>query len=299
MRRTALTIFLMAALVSGGCAMPRPSPERLEVERGRYLVEGIGACGNCHTPKGPQGDLPGKHLAGGFEIAEDFGVAVSSNITPDRVTGIGDWSDVEIIRAIREGRGRDGRLLGPPMPFVWYAWLTETDVKAMVAYLRTVPAVANAVPRSRYSVPLPPSWGPGPPVKPVPDVPTDNPVRYGSYLAGAVAHCLDCHTPRFPDGRLDLSKLGAGGSAFRGPWGVSYAANITPDPETGIGKWTDSEIVASIHGARRGGGRVLPPMAVDYYVKGISESDLKALLAYLRSLPPRRNVVPAPQPPKQ
>ena len=77
MRRTALTIFLMAALVSGGCAMPRPSPERLEVERGRYLVEGIGACGNCHTPKGPRGDLPGKHLAGGFEIVEDFGVAAT------------------------------------------------------------------------------------------------------------------------------------------------------------------------------------------------------------------------------
>ena len=297
MRRLALTIVLAAALVSGGCALLRPTPERPEVARGRYLVEGIGACGNCHTPKGPRGDLPGKHLAGGFEIAEDFGVVVASNITPDRVTGIGEWSDAEIIRAIRDGRGRDGRLLGPPMPFFWYGWLAETDVQAIVAYLRTVPAVANAVSRSRYTVPLPPSWGPAP-AKPVPDVPTDNPRRYGSYLAGAVAHCLDCHTPRFADGRFDLSKLGAGGSAFRGPWGTSYAANITPDPETGIGTWTDSEIVASIHGARRGGGRVLPPMPVDYYVKGIIESDLNALLAYLRSLPARRNAVPAPEPPK-
>jgi mono/diheme cytochrome c family protein len=260
-------------------------------------VEGIGACGNCHTPKGPQGDLPGKHLAGGFEISEDFGVAVSSNITPDRVTGIGDWTDEQIIRAIRDGRGRDGHVLGPPMPFFWYGWLTDTDVKAMVAYLRSVPAVVNTVPRSRYTVPLPPSWGPAPP-RPVPDVPTDDHKRYGSYLAGAVAHCLACHTPRLPDDRFDLSKLGAGGSAFRGPRGVSYAANITSDPETGLGTWTDSEIVASIHGARRGGGRVLPPMPVDYYVKGISESDLKALLAYLRSLPPRRNAVPAAQPPK-
>ena len=296
--RRFVVVMLTAALVTVGCAVVRPLPERQTVERGRYLVEGLGACGNCHTPKGPQGEVPGKHLAGGFEIAEDFGVAVSSNITPDRATGIGAWSDEEMIRAIREGRGRDGRLLGPPMPFFWYAWLTETDVTAIVAYLRTVPAVANVVPRSRYTVPLPPSWGPGPPVKPVPDVPTDNPVRYGSYLAGAVAHCLDCHTPRLSDGRLDLSKLGAGGSPFRGPWGVSYAANITSDPETGIARWTDSEIVASIHGARRGGGRVLPPMPVDYYVKGISESDLKALLAYLRSLPPRRNAVSAPQPPK-
>jgi mono/diheme cytochrome c family protein len=297
MRRLALAIFLVAALVSGGCAVLRPVPERPDVARGRYLVEGIGACGNCHTPRGPQGNLPGKHLAGGFEIVEDFGVAVSSNITPDLMTGIGDWTDEEIIRAIRVGRGRDGHVLGPPMPFFWYGWLTDTDVKAIVAYLRSVPAVVNTVPRSRYAVPLPPSWGPAPP-PPVPDVPTDDPKRYGSYLAGAVAHCLDCHTPRLPGGRLDLSKLGAGGAPFRGPWGVSYAANITPDPETGIGTWTDSEIVASIHGARRGGGRVLPPMPVDYYVKGISESDLKALLAYLRSLPPRRNAVPAAQPPK-
>ena len=151
MRRLALMTVLAAALVSGGCALLRPSPERPEVARGRYLVEGIGACGNCHTPKGPQGDLSGKHLAGGFEITEDFGVAVSSNITPDRATGIGDWSDAEIINAIREGRGRDGHLLGPPMPFFWYAWLTEIDARAMVAYLRTVAAVVNPVARSRYS----------------------------------------------------------------------------------------------------------------------------------------------------
>ena len=293
----AVLIAVVFGLAIYGCTLARPSPERQAVERGRYLVEGLGACGNCHTPKGPDGTLPGRHLAGGFEIAEEFGVAISSNITPDVATGIGAWSDAEIIRAIREGRGRDGRLLGPPMPFYWYAWLTDTDVQAIVAYLRTVPTVANAVPRGRYVVPLPPSWGPR--RDSVPDVPTDDPVRYGSYLAGAVAHCLDCHTPRFPDGRLDLARLGAGGSAFRGPWGVSYAANLTPDPETGLGRWTDSEIVASIHGARRGGGRVLPPMPVDYYARGVSASDLNALLSYLRRLPPRRNAVPAPEPPKR
>ena len=174
MVRSGCALFIVAAVIQGGCAVQRPTPERPEVARGRYLVEGIGACGNCHTPKGPQGNLPGKHLAGGFEITEEFGVAVSSNITPDRATGIGDWTDEQIIRAIRDGRGRDGRILGPPMPFFWYGWLTETDVKAMVAYLRTVPAVANAVPRSRYTVPLPPSWGPAP-ARPVPDVPTDDP----------------------------------------------------------------------------------------------------------------------------
>ena len=296
MRRAACVAGLIAFLIYG-CTLARPSPERQAVERGRYLVEGLGACGNCHTPKGPDGNLPGRHLAGGFEIAEEFGVSVSSNITPDVATGIGAWSDAEIIRAIREGRSRDGRVLGPPMPFFWYAWLTDTDVKAIVAYLRTVPAVSIAVPRSRYTVPLPSSWGPR--RDSVPDVPTDDPVRYGSYLAGAVAHCLECHTPQLADGRPDLTRLGAGGFAFRGPWGVSYAANLTSDPETGLGRWTDSEIVASLHGARRGGGRVLPPMPVDYYVTGISASDMNALLSYLRRLPPRRNPVPPPEPPKR
>jgi mono/diheme cytochrome c family protein len=268
----------------------------IAVERGRYLVEHIAACGNCHTPKGPQGPVAGKHLAGGFEIAEVFGVAVAPNITPDRATGIGAWSDDEIIRAIREGKGRDGRTLGPPMPYEMYRGLSDTDVKAMVAYLRTVPPVEQRVARSRYVVPLPASWGP--PVGVVPDVARADVVAYGAYLAGPVAHCIECHTPRRPDFQMDATKLGAGGFGFTGPWGVSYAANLTSDPETGLGRWTDSEIVASLHGARRGGGRVLPPMPVEHYAKGLHEADIKALLAYLRSLPPIRNAVPAPAPPR-
>jgi hypothetical protein len=80
---------------------------------------------------------------------------------------------------------------------------------------------------------------------------------------------------------------------------VSYAANLTPDPETGIGNWKDGEIIASIYGARRGGGRVLPPMPTQHYAQGIAEGDLRAILAYLRSLPPIRNQVPPPEPPKK
>jgi mono/diheme cytochrome c family protein len=279
-------------------AWPLASSAQPNVKRGRYLVEGIAACGNCHTPKGPDGNsVPGKHLAGGFEIQEGFGVAVTPNITPHRTTGIGAWSDGEIIRAIREGKGRDGRTLGPPMPYGFYRGLSDTDVKAMVSYLRSVPAVEHRPPKSRYTVPLPPSWGP--PAGVVRDVPKRDPVKYGAYLAGPVAHCLECHSPPGPGGAPDLTKLGAGGFVFRGPWGVSYSANITPDAETGIGTWTESEIVASIHGARRGGGRVLPPMPVDYYVRGISKADLKALVAFLRTLPPIRNAVAAPEPPKK
>ena len=104
--------------------------------------------------------MPGKHLAGGFELDDAFGTWITPNITPDPETGIGRWTDEEVIRAIREGRGREGKTLGPPMPFDMYRRLADSDVKAMVAYLRTVPPVRNVVARSRYTIPLPPAYGP-------------------------------------------------------------------------------------------------------------------------------------------
>ena len=274
-----------------------PAAAQSPVERGRYLVEVVGACGNCHTPKGPQGDVPGLHLAGGFQQEESFGTWITPNITPDPETGIGRWTDDEVIRAIREGRGRDGKTLGPPMPYDLYRRLADSDVKAMVAYLRTVAPVRNVVPRSRYAIPLPASYGP--PVGAVPEPSRQDLVKYGEYLAGPVAHCVECHTPFLPEGRPDTTRLGAGGLPFHGPWGVSYAANLTPDPDTGLGGWKDGEIIAALYGARRSGGRVLPPMPTQHYAQGIAEGDLRAIIAYLRSLPPVRNTVPAPEPPKK
>ena len=278
-------------------ATAAPAGAQSPLDRGRYLVEVLGACGNCHTPKGPEGDVPGKHLAGGFELDDAFGTWTTPNITPDPETGIGRWTDEEVIRAIREGRGRDGQTLGPPMPFDMYRRLADSDVKAMVAYLRTVKPVRNVVARSRYTIPLPPAYGP--PVGMVPDPSRENPVKYGEYLAGPVAHCMECHTPFLPEGRPDTTRVGAGGLGLSGPWGVSYAANLTPDVDTGIGAWRDGEIMASLYGARRGGGRVLPPMPTQHYAQGIAAGDLQAIIAYLRSLPPVRNKVPAPEPPKK
>lgn len=267
------------------------------VERGRYLVEVIGSCSNCHSPKGPGGEIPGKHMAGGFEIEEAFGTAIAPNITPDRETGIGAWSDAEIVRAIREGKGRDGRTLGPPMPFGLYRDLADSDVKAMVAYLRTLPPVRNRVARGRYTIRLPESYGP--PVGSVPDPPRGDLVKYGAYLAGPVAHCTECHTPAGRAGRPDPTRPLAGGFAFRGPWGTSYSANLTPDPETGIGKWTDAQIVAGIYGVYPDGRPGLPPMPWPYYAGKIAASDLEAIIAYLRSVKPIRNLVPPPRPPSK
>jgi mono/diheme cytochrome c family protein len=268
------------------------------VERGRYLVEVIGSCSNCHSPKGPAGELPDRHMAGGFRIEEpEFGVAVTPNITQDRETGIGAWTDAEIIRAIREGKHRDGRTLGPPMPYGLYRDLSDSDIKAIVAYLRTLPAIKNRVERSRYTITLPPSWGP--PVGVVPDPPKDDLVKYGAYLAGPVAHCVECHTVSRPDGRLDATRWLAGGRRFTGPFGASYSANITPDRETGIGAWTDAQIVAGLYGVKANGQPVLPPMPWPYYAGRIADGDLKALVAYLRSLRPIRHAVPPAEPPKR
>lgn len=265
------------------------------VERGKYLVEVLGTCGNCHTPKGPRGSIPEQHLAGGFSIEEPFGVAVSSNITPDKETGIGTWTDEEIIRAIREGKSKDGRTLGPPMPYYLYRHVSDNDVKAMVAYLRTVKPIENRVPRSQYRITLPPSYGP--PVTSVPDPPKDDPVKYGAYLAGPIAHCADCHTPMGPGGRRDQTRLFAGGFAFRGPHGTSYSANLTPDKETGIGTWSDGRIMAAIYGVKQDGKRLLPPHPWPYFAGKIAEGDLRAILVYLKSLKPIANKVPPPEPP--
>jgi mono/diheme cytochrome c family protein len=156
-------------------------------------------------------------------------------------------------------------------------------VQAIVAYLRQVAPVKNAVPPSEYRIPLPESWGP--PVDSVADVPRDDPVVYGAYLAGPLGHCIECHTP-LVEGVPDFDRLGAGGNPFFGPWDVSVSRNITPHPEAGIGSWTDAQIKRAItQGISADDARLLPPMGFHYYAN-IDEADLDALVVYLRSLPP-------------
>ena len=258
-----------------------PSRAETELDRGRYLVETVAACGNCHTPKGPNGPLPGKRLAGGDVIKhEDFTAAVP-NITPDPETGIGTWTDQQILRALREGQRPDGGLIGPAMPFQAYRNLADEDVKAIVAYLRTVPAVHNPnTVKSQYDKPFPASWGP--PVGHLDAPPKGDRVAYGGYLAGPVARCMDCHTERRPG---EPAQIGAGGKPFYGPWGISVSANLTPDEASGLGDWTDGEIERAIRtGVARDGHKLSPPMPFAAYAH-IAADDMAALIAYLRSLP--------------
>lgn len=289
MHRSLAAIVMAATLsVSYGAAA------QSTVERGKYLVESIMGCGNCHTPQGPNGPLPGKTLAGGLEFEHPgFFKAYSTNITPDPETGIGKWTDAQIKVAIREGQRppglpSGGTLIRPPMPFELYRGLADADLDAIVAYLRTVSAVKNLAPKSTYEIPLPPSYGP-PIDKPIAAPPRSDKLAYGAYLAGPLGHCIECHTPPAANGRAQYDTLlGAGGRHFPGPWGLSVAKNITSDPDQGLGKWSDAEIERAIRtGVDRQGHPLKPPMGFAYYDR-ISADDMAALIAYLRSLPPKK-----------
>jgi mono/diheme cytochrome c family protein len=251
------------------------------LERGRYLMKSVVACGNCHTPKTPQGPQPGMELAGQLVLKEKAFTAYAPNITPDKETGIGAWSDAQITTAIREGKRPDGSTIGPPMPFELYRDMSDRDVAAIVAYIRTVPPVKNKLPASTYTFPLPPAWGPA--VTNVAEPDKSDPVKYGAYLVNALGHCTACHSP-LVKGAPDLEhQLGAGGQKIPGPWGVAVTANITPHKD-GLADYSDDDIANAItKGVRPDGSALSPPMAYGYY-KNISSDDLKAIIAYLRSM---------------
>lgn len=262
------------------------------VERGSYLVNGILTCGNCHTPKGPQGaELTGQRHAGSLLPLDSPAFDVKpSNITPDRETGIGAWSDADIKRALTEGMRPDhhtkypGTPLAPAMPWTYYKIFTPGDLDAVVAYLRSVPAIRNETPAPVYKAPTAVDIIPGA-EKPMSEAELRDPVKRGFYLV-TIAHCMECHTP-ITNGRQDFHKtMGQGGREFLGPWGMSVARNITSHPTKGLGAWSDAEIKRAItQGIRRDGTPLKPPMGYAWYAR-VSDDDLNAVVAYLRTLPP-------------
>ena len=259
------------------------------VERGQYLVTTIGGCGNCHSPRGGGSSLegkiiPGTELSGGLQLDEDIGHLGFPNITPDIETGIGEWTNQQIVEALRNGKRPDGKIIGPPMPIAMYRNLSDNDATAIATYLLTVQAVKHAVPRSQYKTPLPENYGP--PELHVDDPsPKANPVVYGEYLV-TFGHCVVCHTPAGKDQPLDMSRAFAGGREL--PVAGTVSRNITSDPEDGLGKWTDEQIkVAITEGKRPNGTELNRIMAFDWY-KGITPTDLDSIVAYLRTIPPQK-----------
>jgi len=265
-------------------------------ERGSYLVNTIMACGNCHSPRDANGKtIQQKTFSGGLTFTTPAFVATASNITQDVETGIGSWSDTEIRRALIEGMRPDhGRLAGVPlaaiMPANFYKALLPDDLDAIVAYLRTIKPIRNEVTAPVYKAPVRRD--------PYPDAEAGftkamfgDPVRRGAYLV-TIGHCMECHSA-WSRGVSDFKGgLGRGGRAFPLREGsaegspASIAANITSDSVTGIGAWSDQEIVRAItHGIARDGKPLKPPMAYDYYA-GLKDADLADIVAYLRTVPP-------------
>src|ERR1700734_1993707 len=181
------TLSIAAAMIAGTAYADTP------VERGAYLVNTIMTCANCHSPKGPPDVVAGKDFSGGLRFdAPPFDVT-APNITPDKETGIGAWSDDDIERLLRTGRRPDGVPIAVAMPTGFYDIITDSDLDAIVAYLRTLKPISNKVPAPIYKIAVPRVVFPGA-EKPVDPADLNDKLKRGFYLA-TIGHCMECHTP--------------------------------------------------------------------------------------------------------
>ncbi len=302
-------IVLCLSLAAGaGCLRSRPAPdEKIEatstrVERGEYLANAVFACIQCHStpdetlfsrpPKeetAPGGGGQCWHSNVGFP-----GRLCAPNLTGDDETGLGRYTDGELMRAIREGVDRDGAGLFPLMPYRDYASISDEDTRAIVAYLRTLPAVKNEVPEKDLDFPvgLFIRFAPRPLEGPVPEPDRADPVAYGRYLGRA---CLRCHTPADSRGRMLPGRELAGGQEFKlHGGGVVVSPNLTPHP-TGLGAWSKEQFIARFHGYREAvkvepsRNTVMPWLAF----ADLTDEDLGAIWAWLQSMPAIDNKVMA------
>lgn len=285
---------LCAAAVKLCLLLSLPAWADGDVERGKQVFALAGGCG-CHNV------ADGTVGSGGREIATPFGTFYGTNITPDRETGIGAWSDEEVIAAIRDGYARGKGVEAPVMPYYQYAGMSDADVRALVAYLRTLPPVRRVNREAEVSLPFPRlayrAWRLlfAPRLTAPAETPSE-PLARGRYLVDHVSICGDCHTPRNRFGAFDRSLYLAG--AVAGPDGKPVP-NLTPDPETGLAKWRENAFVDVLDAG------MLPNMdnvqgmmaeVVDGYGGGpgysdAPESELRSIAKYMKSVPPVRHDV--------
>ena len=270
--------------------LPAGAQPSAQVKKGEYLTI-AGGCISCHTDfkkKGPT-------FAGGAPIPTPFGTFFPPNITPSKEHGIGTWTDEDFIRAMREGKTPDGAHYFPAFPYTSYTQITESDLKAMKAYLFTLAPVEQAsVP---HDISFPFSWrflqtgwkmlffreG-----EFQPDPAKSAEVNRGAYLSNALAHCGECHTPRNMLGGLDYDRWMAG--TPDGPENETIP-NITPDPETGL-SWSVPEIVEYLKTGATPDFDFAGSMMADVIAHNtgkLTDADLKAIAEYLKSLPPIRH----------
>jgi mono/diheme cytochrome c family protein len=254
------------------------------VERGEYLARAAD-CMVCHTTQG------GKEYAGGLGFKLPFGTLYSTNITPDKDTGIGNYSDQDFLAAVHRGTRRDGARLYPAMPFTSYTYMTDADALAIKAYLFSLAPVHAAAPENTLRFPFNQRWAMNfwsvlfnPDTRFEPDTSQSPAWNRGAYLAEALAHCGECHTPRNLAFALDNRRKFAG--AVTAGW---RAFNISSDKSTGIGAWSDDDLVSYLSiGHATGHGTAAGPMgeAVDQSFSQLAPDDIRAVVAYLRSVPP-------------
>jgi mono/diheme cytochrome c family protein len=273
----------LVALVFGAAVVGTANAQSDLVKRGDYLVNGILTCGNCHSPKGPTGDIPGKLFSGGLSWDEPPCKVTAPNITQDKETGIGGRTDAQIKTLLRTGIRPNGVHIAMIMPTGFYHIMTDRDLNAVVAYLRTIKPISNKVADPIYKMRQVEHVLPGG-EKPYTEAMLSDKVKKGFYLA-TIAHCMECHTPMEKGMRQWDTRLGAGGFDFPGPWGVSTSRNITSSKTKGIGAWTDAQIKTAITtGVSKDGSHLKPPMGFHYY-STLAAGDLDAIVAYLRTVP--------------
>jgi mono/diheme cytochrome c family protein len=260
-----------------------PPPGDATIERGRYLAL-AGDCQACHTID------PSRPMAGGYAVPTPFGAIYTRNITADKQTGIGTWSDDDFVRAMQQGIRKDGANLYPAFPYTSFTLLSRADVLAIKAYLFSLPPVHNAVPANHLGFPFNQRWLLwGWKLLNFRDArfhaDASKPAEWntGAYLTQALEHCDTCHTPRNVTLGQENGEALAGGVV--GAWS---AFNITPDKSDGIGGWSDTELFDYLStGIAPGKAWAAGPMAqaVEHSLSQIKPEDVRAIVAYLRDRP--------------
>ena len=270
------------------------TPER--IARGKYIFT-VSDCSGCHSGRDFSrfgGPVREGQLGQGMEFPKELGLPgriASRNITPDVETGIGAWTDGEKIRAIREGISRDGTMLFPMMPYASFRNMSDEDVMSLVAYLNTLPPVKHKVERSQVAFPVSILMRTAPqPAGAVPQPDRSDRLAYGGYLAG-LAGCAGCHT-QSERGKPKGAAF-AGGERFDFPGAVVVSANISPDPQTGIGRWKESDFVEKFHQYREYAANGSPAVAAENFTimpwlefSQLDAADLGAIYTFLRSQKP-------------
>lgn len=287
-RRATAIAALVLGMPAAVAAQPAPAPgapaDAALIERGRYLAVAAD-CTACHTAKG------GKPYAGGYSVESPLGTIYATNITPSKTAGIGNYTEAQFARALRQGIRADGAHLYPAMPYTAYTAISDEDVHALYLYfMQGVEPVDTEVARTRLPFPFNlrlsmAAWNLLflKDERFQPDAGASEEVNRGAYLANALAHCSTCHTPRNALMAERESRFLAGSGL--GAW---YAPNITPHA-SGIGGWSDEDLVRYLRtGHAAGKGQAAGPMAeaVENSFQHLRPEDLQAMVAYLRTVRP-------------